>query len=141
VARGRLGPPLITVDSSGVLALLNRGDVNHERVTAAFDEDGGPYVVPVGLLGEVGYLLESRLGGGALQIFLADLGGVFTLDCGEEDLQRVRDLVARYDDLPLGYADAAVVACAERHGGRVLTLDLRHFGVVAGERTIEVFPS
>ena len=34
---------------------------------------------------------------------------------------------------------AAVIACAERHGGRVLTNDRRHFPIVArGERSIIV---
>jgi predicted nucleic acid-binding protein len=42
--------------------------------------------------------------------------------------------------LPLGSADAAVIACAERHGGRVLTLDRRHFGVVEREGTISLVP-
>jgi hypothetical protein len=49
-------------------------------------------------------------------------------------------LIRRYDDLPLGLADAAVIACAERNGGKVLTLDLRHFGVVAREGTITILP-
>jgi predicted nucleic acid-binding protein len=40
----------------------------------------------------------------------------------------------------LGFSDAAVIACAERHGGQVLTLDHRHFGVVAQEGTIQVRP-
>jgi predicted nucleic acid-binding protein len=72
---------------------------------------------------------------------LADIErGAFTLDCGEGDLARIRELVVRYQDFPLGYADAAVVACAERHGGRVATLDLRHFGAVAREGTIQIVP-
>ena len=33
-----------------------------------------------------------------------------------------------------------MIACAERSGGRVLTLDLRDFGVVAREGTIDVLP-
>ncbi len=66
--------------------------------------------------------------------------GVLTLLCGDGDLPRIRDLVRRYADLPLGYVDAAVIACAERHGGRVLTLDRRHFGVVAREGTISLRP-
>jgi len=40
-------------------------------------------------------------------------------------------LVERYEDLPLGFADAGVISCAERNGSRVLTLNLRHFGVVS----------
>jgi uncharacterized protein len=63
-----------------------------------------------------------------------------TLDCGEQDVPRIRTLVRRYADLPLGFADAAVIACAERYGGRVLTLDLRHFGVVAREGNLTLLP-
>jgi len=62
-----------------------------------------------------------------------------SLDCGEDDFPRIRELVTRYADLPLGFADAAVVACAERNGRRVLALD-RDFAVVAREGTIVVLP-
>lgn len=47
----------------------------------------------------------------------------------------------RFRDLSLGFADAAVVACAERNGGRVLTLDVRDFGVVARDGTIALLPA
>jgi len=70
---------------------------------------------------------------------VADLeSGAYTLDCGEADLGRARQLVQRYEDLSLGYVDAAVIACAERNGGRILTFDLRDFGVVAAEGTITI---
>jgi hypothetical protein len=36
--------------------------------------------------------------------------------------------------------NAAVVACAERNGGQVLTLDRRDVGMVAREGTISVLP-
>jgi predicted nucleic acid-binding protein len=59
----------------------------------------------------------------------------------QQGVPRIRRLVHRYADLPLGFGDAAAVACAERHGGRVLTMDRRHFLVVArGEKTITVLP-
>ena len=35
-------------------------------------------------------------------------------------------------------ADASVIACAERNGGKVLTLDFRHFRVVAREKRISL---
>lgn len=42
-----------------------------------------------------------------------------------------RELVTTYASLPLGGADASVIALAERHGAvRVATLDRRHFTVV-----------
>lgn len=131
---------MITLDTSALFALLNRKDPDHERVTSALLADAGPYLVPSGILAEIAYLTERRLGPRALKALLQDLeAGALALECGNEDLPRIRELVARYADLPLGFADAAVIAVAERSGGRVLSLD-RHFHVVAREGTIQVFP-
>lgn len=136
-----MGQGLITLDTSGLFALLNRRDRRHEQVRTAFAKDAGPYLVPAGILAEIAYMIERRLGLEVLTAFLSDLeAGRFVLECGEEDLGRVGDLVRRYEDLPLGFADASVISCAERNGGRVLTLDLRHFGVVAAEGTISLLP-
>jgi hypothetical protein len=100
-----------------------------------------PYLVPAWILAEVGYVIEQRLKTRALDVFLADLEtGAFTFECGDADVSRIRELVSRYADLPLGLAGAPVVACAERNGGRVLTLDV-DFGVVAKERKITVYPT
>jgi uncharacterized protein len=134
-------PALITLDTSALLALLNRRDPDHETVKDLFVGDGGPYLVPAGILAEIGYLVERRLGLEVLDAFLGDLEQrAFVLEHGEEDLARVRELVRRYGDLPLGLADATVIACAERNGGAVLTLGTRHFSVVAREGTITPLP-
>lgn len=133
---------MITLDTSALYALLNRRDRAHEAAVQAFENDPGPYLVPAATLGEIAFLVEERLGIQVLDLLLADLeSGAYTIDCGEADLGRTRELVARYADLSLGYVDAAVIACAERSGGRVLTFDLRDFGVVAAEGTITVLPT
>ena len=132
---------MITLDTSAVFAMVNRDEPHHRRVTTALLQDTGPYLVPAEILSEIAYLIEGRLGLRVLDGFLSDCEtGAYTLDCGEQDLPRIRALIQRYADLPLGFADAAVVVCAERHGGRVLTLDLRHFGVVAREGRLTVLP-
>ena len=135
-----MGSALITLDTSAIFALLDRREHDHERVKQGYLEDGGPYLVPAGILGEVGYVVERWLGASALDAVLGDLEDrAFVLECGEEDVPRIRELVARYSDLPLGFADAAVIACTERHGGKVLTLD-RDFAVVAREGVISLVP-
>lgn len=132
---------MITLDTSALYALLNRRDRAHAAAVAALESDPGPYLVPAATLGEVAYLVEERLGIKVLDLVLADLeSGAYTLDCGEADLGRARQLVQRYEDLSLGYVDAAVIACAERNGGRILTFDLRDFGLVAAEGTITILP-
>ena len=118
---------MTTLDSSVLFALLNRKDRDHERVIAALRASKPPFYIPTGILAEIAYLIEQRLGQSVLMAFLSDIKkGNFTLDCGETDLPRVETLVARYEDLPLGLADALVIACAERRGGKVLSLDA-HF--------------
>ncbi len=131
---------MITLDTSALFALINGRDTNHERVKQVLIAEAGPYLIPAGILAEIAYLLEKRVPD-ALDAFLADLdSGAFSLECGAEDLPRIRELVRRYGDLPLGFADASVVACAERFGNRVLTLDARDFGIVAREGSLVVLP-
>ncbi|HEX6510765.1 MAG TPA: PIN domain-containing protein [Chloroflexota bacterium] len=132
---------MITLDTSCILASLNRRDSQHTRTVAAFQASSRPYVVPTGILTEVAFMMESRGWRHFLQAFLADIErGCYELDCGDENIPRIRQLMERYSNLPLGFADACVIACAERHGGQVLTLD-RDFWIVAREGLIEIAPA
>lgn len=132
---------MITLDTSALITLLNTRDPDYRRVVTALRADPGPYLVPAGALGELTYMVEARLGQAVLEDFLADFdAGAYSYDCGDKDLPRIRHLLNRYRDLRLGFVDAAVIACAERNRGRVLTLDLRDFGVVAQEGTITILP-
>jgi predicted nucleic acid-binding protein len=132
---------VLTLDTSALFALVNRKDPAHKAVKQALLADTGPYLVSAGILAEIGYLVEERLGAKVLCAFLADLDdGLFAYSGDEERLRRIRELVAKYADLPLGFADAAVIACAERHGGRVATLDRRDFSVVAQDVELTLLP-
>lgn len=125
-----------------MLALLDPKEKHHEAVKADLLADPGPYLVPAATLCELSHFVRNRKGAGALDRVLADIeAGAFTLECGEEDLPRVRELISRYEDLRLGFTDAAVIACAERTGGRVLTLDRRNFHVVAREVPLTILPA
>ena len=82
---------------------------------------------------EVVYLLGTRLGVHAEVRFLGDLaaGNLIPEPVAASDWIRIAELVARYEDLPLGTVDASVVAAAERRSvTTVATLDRRHFSVV-----------
>jgi predicted nucleic acid-binding protein len=132
---------MITLDTSGVVSLLNDRDPNYGSATESLLAAPPPWLVPATIMAEIAYMLESRGHRRLLDDFLqsAEVGQV-VVDCGEFDLPRIRELIARYDDMPLGYADASAIACAERNGGNVLTFDYRHFGTVAREGTIAIVP-
>lgn len=130
---------MITLDTSGVFALLNRRDPDHAAAKKVFLADPGPHIIPAGILAEVGYLVENRLGNKVLLALLRDLDTGFAVDCGLQDFSRIGELVTRYADLPLGFTDACVAACAERNGGRVLSFD-SDFRVLSREGKIKPAP-
>lgn len=133
---------MITLDTSGLLALMDTRDRAHAAAVATFDLDPGPYYIPVPLLSEIAWLIENRFRPEVEYALLEDLRHhAYILDWDDRDLPRMQALVERYADLKLGLADAAVITTAERRGGRILTLDRRHFMVVArGEKTITILP-
>lgn len=84
-------------------------------------------------MGEIGYLLETRVGPQAEVSFLKSFGGdgFHIAQLENEDIPRLSELVETYIDLPLGIVDAAVITIAERLGlTEIATVDRRHFNVV-----------
>lgn len=119
---------------------MNAGDPDYHAVVDTLRSDP-VLILPAGIMAEVTFMVAHRFGDHRVQPFLRSLiDGELNVDWESSDLPRILHLVERYHDLPLGYADAAVIACAERHGGNVLTLDHRHFGVVAREGSIRILP-
>ncbi len=85
------------------------------------------------VLGEIGYLLQSRAGPQAEVTFLRPSGGDGFTAAGLQGtgIGRMAGLVETYLDLPLGIAGAAVAAIAGRLGlTGIATLDHRHFTVI-----------
>ena len=85
------------------------------------------------VLGEIGYLLQSRVGPHAEVTFLKSFGGngFHVAEVEEGDISRIAELVEQYVGLPLGIVDAAVIAIAERLNlAEVATVDRKHFSIV-----------
>jgi predicted nucleic acid-binding protein len=132
---------LITVDSSALISALDTRDHHHSSVVAIIDQEQGPLILAAAIAAEVAYFVEQRGGQQRLAFFIEDIiAGEYLVDYDVRGWGRILELVRKYHDLPLGLADTAVIECAERHGGRVLTLDRRHFGVVEREGSIHVLP-
>ncbi len=127
---------MILCDSGPLIAVAVRDDAHYHVCTDLFTSlrlAGRRLLVPATVVAEVGYMLEQRVGPAVEAAFLqAIAGGAFELvNLEAEDLDRMAQLVARSDDLPLGTTDASVIALAERLDVReVATLDQRHVRVV-----------
>lgn len=123
----------IIADTGALYALADADDRWHRRIVEWWKGNVVPILVPVTVLPEVTYLLQTRIGPAAEEAFVRAVAeGEFTTEpLEQEDVVRAADLLRRYADLPLGFVDATVAAIAERLGSRtLLTTDRRHFSVV-----------
>lgn len=127
---------MIICDTGPIFAAADRKDADHHACVELFTGlrlAGRRLLLPQTVMAEVGYMLEAKMGTFAEVAFLESVAnGSFELvDLTQSDAARIAELVARYDDLPLGTTDASVIALAERLGvGEIATLDHRHFRVV-----------
>lgn len=124
---------IVVADTGALYALIKADDDWHSRVYDWWRSARREVVVPVTVLPEVTYLLQTRISPIAEEAFVASVAdGEFVVEELEaEDIARAAALMRQYTDLPLGFVDASIVAIAERLGSRdLLTTDRRHFSVV-----------
>lgn len=124
---------MLLCDTGVLLAAGNIKDHFHLACVELLRHAQGPLLVPSPVMGEMGYLLQSRVGPQAEVTFLKSFGvdGFQVAELEAGDVQRMAELVETYMDLPLGIVDAAVVAIAERlRLTEIATIDHRHFTVV-----------
>jgi predicted nucleic acid-binding protein len=96
-------------------------------------DHAGALAVPVPVVVETSWLIESRLGPRAEAAFLHSIadGELSLVDVDQAGWSRIAELVERYADLRLGAVDASVIVAAERLGTEtVATLNQRDFRVV-----------
>ncbi|HSB70326.1 MAG TPA: PIN domain-containing protein [Candidatus Methylomirabilis sp.] len=135
----------LLLDSGALYALADRDDKWHARTVAALEGHPGDRVVPVTVLTEACYLLNTHLGVAAeRRLVRAILEGELLLEgVILSDLGRADQILQKYSDANIGLVDATVVAIAERLGIRtVATTDRRHFSLFRPKhcRAFELLP-
>jgi uncharacterized protein len=124
---------MLLCDTGVLLAAGNVRDHHHAACLTLLRDAEGPLLVPSPVLGEIGYLLQSRVGPHAEVTFLQSFGGngFHIAEVAEGDIRRIAELVEQYVSLPLGIVDAAVITIAERLNlTEVATVDRKHFSIV-----------
>ncbi|MDI6907935.1 MAG: PIN domain-containing protein [Thermoanaerobacterales bacterium] len=129
----------VLVDSSAVLALLNRRDAWHEAAVSALGtlaRQGAALLMTNFLIAETHALLLARLGRDLAREWLLTYDwNVLSVTPGDERL--AVEIIRRYQDKDFSYTDATSFAVMERHNiPLVFTFDrhFRQFGLpVVGE--------
>jgi len=118
------------VDAGPLVALIHARDENHERCVEAAARIRSPLVTVWPAFAEAMYLLgfSWKAQEALWEMVQREALAMLTLDA--DDFPRMRELMKRYNDLPMDLADAALVRVAEREKLReVFTVDRRDFSV------------
>lgn len=120
------------VDAGPLIALLFRGDSCHTACVSLFRQMNVPFFTTLPVITESMYFLQKYGGAtGQAALWKMILRGDLLLEHTEmADLVRMDALMSKYADLPMDFADASLVALAERLSlNRIFTLDRADFSV------------
>ncbi len=124
---------MLVIDTGVIVAAADRSDSYHERSVELIQHAIGPLVTTGLVVAECAYLIQRQLGTAAEATLYQSIvdGSLQVEPLQRQDWVRVKELVKKYGDLPLGGTDASVISIAERlEQTQIATLDRRHFTVV-----------
>lgn len=137
---------MIILDTSGLLAAIDAGEVAHHDALAAIKASEGVRSLSPFVLAELDYLLTTRVSSReAIRLLDEVAKGAYQLEHFDAaDIARAVEILNDYPDLDIGLTDASLVVLAERFGTLdILTLDERHFRTLrtASGRSFRILPA
>jgi hypothetical protein len=137
---------LIVLDTSVVLAFMDRRDHNHKRVrdwmeTIAEELSTTPLIVA-----ELDHLVSRQGGPTAAHALRQDLDrGAYVIEWWPTAIHEAIAVAERYESMELGLADASLVILAARlQTTDIATLDERHFRALkplSGDKAFTLLPA
>lgn len=122
----------VLVDTGAIVALINRADRHHAAVVEWFRHFRGQLLTTEAVVTETAYVLAaSPVHQHAALLWLDRAHGAGLLKVEPvADYAALSRIITRYASLPCDYADASLVALAERSGvTAIATIDQRDFSV------------
>lgn len=112
----------VLVDTGALIALVRARDKHHALVAAFFgDFLFGDFITTLPVLTEAMHLLPPQLGAAVIELAR---GPRWRVPDAAKGLGRVAELMRKYADRPMDFADASLVWAAEETGVRdILTTD------------------
>ena len=132
------------VDTGALLALVDSDDRWHSRCATALETLRLPLWTSEAVLTELFYLLGRRKREIVQTWRYLRSGVVSVLPLGDADLPGLQDLMERYQDRPMDFADATLVLLARRESvSTVFTIDHDDFETyrIDGRRRFRIVPS
>ena len=130
------------LDAGPWVALIDRSESGHEMCLKWLEDYSGKLYSTEAVLTEVLYLLDFsvKAQGAAIDFVLKSV--VELIPTSYESLAKVKNLMKKYSDLPMDYADATIVCLAiDTEISNIATLDKRDFGIYKiKKQTFQIVP-
>ena len=137
---------MILTDAGPLVALIDRGEPDHEACVACLREFTGPMLTTWPAFTETMYLLSEAGGWHAQEALWGMLqqGDLEIAPQGSQHHGRMRFLMQKYHDRSMDLADASLVCLAEERGIRdIFTLDQKDFRTyrIHGRQSFRLWPA
>jgi len=132
----------LLLDTGALVSLLDRSQRRHGEFVEFFDSWTGQVVTTEAVLTESTHLLGRIAGGATACLDFVLSGGAMLVPASANSLRRARELMIRYADCPMDFADATLVVLAEDLGANlILTTDQRDFSVyrIASRKRFKIY--
>lgn len=118
------------LDTGPWVALIDRSETGHEMCAQWLKDYSGKIYSTEAVLTEVLYLLDFSMKAQSAAIDFVLKSVVELIPTSVESLGRVKNLMKKYSDLPMDYADATIVCLAiDTKIKNIVTFDKRDFGI------------
>ncbi len=113
----------VILDTSVLVALLSKGDRNHDWAVRQWTQVNPPALTCDAVISETCFLLKRRYLIEAV-FEMIEVGAIAIAFNLQEEASNVRVLMGRYESVPMSFADACLVRMAEQiPNSVVMTLD------------------
>jgi predicted nucleic acid-binding protein len=118
------------LDTGPWVALLDKSETEHLDCVNWFKTYSGMLLSTEAVLTEVLYLLNFSIKAQSAALDFVLKSAVELVPSNKESLKVSQNLMEKYADLPMDFADATLIALAQEAGVRdVVTLDKKDFGI------------
>ncbi len=118
------------IDAGPLIAVFNRNDDYYAECLRLYQEMNPPFYTTLAVLAEAMYTLGARSGWYGQELLWKIIlhGDLIIEHSSPAEIIRMSELMSKYSDRPMDFADASLVALAERLSlDRIFTVDRRDF--------------
>lgn len=132
----------VILDTGPWVALIDRSESGHEMCVKWLEDYSGKLYSTEAVLTEVLYLLDFSVKAQSAAIDFVLKSVVELIPTSFESLAKVKNLMKKYTDLPMDYADATIVCLAiDTEISNIATFDKRDFGIYRiNKQTFQIVP-